>query len=134
MRRLINPILFQSSYNMNEIDYHKEGEEFEYNGKRFIPIDTCELCDLKGECYNSHYMNCCCSEREDYKYVIYKEVNLRKELSNSFVILLSILLFSLFVAVVFILLLDKNLILSLLLAVACLFVVVDIIVDKKYNR
>ena len=119
---------------MKQIDYHKEGEEFEYNGRRFIPIDTCELCDLKGECYNPYYMNCCCSEREDYKYVIYKEVNSRKELSNSFVILLSILLFSLFVAVVFILLLDKNLILSLLLAVACLFVVVDIIVDKKYNR
>ena len=114
---------------MKQIDYHKEGEEFEYNGRRFIPIDTCELCDLKDECYNSHYMNCCCSEREDYKCVIYKEVNLRKELSNS-----SILLFSLLVAAVFILFLDKNLILSLLLAVACLFVVVDIIVDKKYNR
>ena len=32
---------------MKQIDYHKEGEEFEHNGKRFIPIDTCELCDLK---------------------------------------------------------------------------------------
>ena len=30
---------------MSEIDYNKEGEEFEHNGRRFIPIDTCELCD-----------------------------------------------------------------------------------------
>ena len=40
----------------------------------------------------------------------------------------------LLVAAVFILFLDKYFILSLLLAVACLFVVVDIIVDKVYNR
>lgn len=118
---------------MNKIDYNKE-EEFEHNGRRFIPIDTCELCDLRDICDNPESMGCGYEQRTDKRFVIYKEVNSRKELSNSFVILLSILLFSLFVAVVFILLLDKNLILSLLLAVACLFVVVDIIVDKKYNR
>lgn len=118
---------------MNKIDYNKE-EEFEHNGRRFIPIDTCELCDMRDICDNPESMGCGYEQRTDKRFVIYKEVNSRKELSNSFVILLSILLFSLFVAVVFILLLDKNLILSLLLAVACLFVVVDIIVDKKYNR
>lgn len=120
---------------MKQIDYHKEGEEFEYNGRRFIPIDTCELCDMRDICDNPESMGCGCGHHHtDKRFVIYKEVNLRKELSNSFVILLSILLFSLFVAAVFILFLDKDFILSLLLAVACLFVVVDIIVDKKYNR
>lgn len=119
---------------MNEIDYHKIGEEFEHNGRRFIPIDTCELCDLKEICANPSSMGCGCEQRTDKRFVIYKEVNLRKELSNSFVILLSILLLSLLVAAVFIMFLDKDFILSLLLAVACLFVVVDIIVDKKYNR
>lgn len=119
---------------MNDIDFHKIREEFEHNGRKYSVINTCELCDLRDICDNPKTMNCCSEQRDDKRFVIYKEVNLRKELSNSFVILLSILLFSLFVAVVFILLLDKNLILSLLLAVACLFVVVDIIVDKKYNR
>lgn len=113
---------------MNKIDYNKE-EEFEHNGRRFIPIDTCELCDMRDICDNPESMGCGYEQRTDKRFVIYKEVNLRKELSNS-----SILLFSLLVAAVFILFLDKNLILSLLLAVACLFVVVDIIVDKKYNR
>lgn len=118
---------------MNKIDYNKE-EEFEHNGRRFIPIDTCELCDMRDICDNPESMGCGYEQRTDKRFVIYKEVNLRKELSNSFVILLSILLFSLFVAAVFILFLDKDPILSLLLAVACLFVVADVIVERKYKR
>ena len=119
---------------MNKIDYHKIGEEFEHNGRRFIPIDTCELCDLKEICANPSSMGCGCEQRTDKRFVIYKEVNLRKELSNSFVILLSMLLFSLFVAAFVVLFLGKDFILSLLLAVACLFVVADVIVERKYNR
>lgn len=119
---------------MNDIDFHKIGEEFEHNGRKYSVINTCELCDLRDTCNNPKAMNCCSEQRDDKRFVIYKEVNLRKELSNSFVILLSILLFSLFVAAVFILFLDKDPILSLLLAVACLFVVADVIVERKYKR
>ena len=119
---------------MSEIDYNKEGEEFEHNGRRFIPIDTCELCDMRDICDNPESMGCGHEQRENKRFVIYMEVNLRKWLSKLFVRLLSILLFSLFVAAVFVLFLDKDFILSMLLAVACLFVVADIIVDKKYNR
>ena len=125
MRRLIDPILFQSSYNMNEIDYHKEGEEFEYNGRRFIPIDTCELCDLKDECYNSHYMNCCCSEREDYKYVIYKEVNKRKEAGALLLTIISILFLVACAAVVVSLFLQEQYIFGILFMSCCIFVIVD---------
>lgn len=118
---------------MNEIDYHKVGEEFEHNGRKFVAVDTCELCDLKEVCTDPPSMSCR-YDRDDKRFVIYREINLRKELANSFVILLSILLFSLFVAAVVILFLDKDFILSSLLAVALIFVIADVIVDRKYNR
>lgn len=119
---------------MNEIDYHKEGEEFEYNGRRFIPIDTCELCDLKDECYNSHYMNCCCSEREDYKCVIYKEVDDRKRWMRNLVFILAVLLCSLFISSVVVLFLDSNYLLSGLLVLAGVFMIVDSLCNRYGRR
>ena len=119
---------------MNEIDYHKVGEEFDYKGRRFRVVDICEACDMNDDCDYYKGMSCSGRNRMDNLDVIYMEVNLRKWLSKLFVRLLSILLFSLFVAAVFVLFLDKDVILSMLSAVACLLVVVDIIVDKKYNR
>lgn len=117
---------------MTVVDYHKTAEIFEHNGRKFMVVDTCELCDMKEVCTDPLSMSCR-YERDDKKFVIYREINLRKELANSFVILLFILLFSLFVAAVIILFLDKDFILSSLLAVALLFVIADVIADRKHK-
>lgn len=37
---------------MNDIDFHKIGEEFEHNGRKYSVINTCELCDLRDTCNN----------------------------------------------------------------------------------
>lgn len=118
---------------MNEIDYHKEGEEFEYNGRKFIAVDVCADCDLEEECRTGVLMSYNHTEREDYCDVIYKEINSRKNLARAIVAFLAVLLLALFISTVFIMILDRGYILPLLLAVALLFVVVDVIVERKYK-
>lgn len=118
---------------MTEIDYHKIGEEFEYNGRKFKAVYACYKCDLEEECYGAEYMSCCYTDREDNYDVIYKEINSRKKLARAIVAFLAVLLLALFISTVFIMILDRDYILSMLLAVALLFVVVDVIVERKYK-
>lgn len=110
---------------MTEIDYHKVGEEFEYNGRKFRAVDTCDLCDMKDECYNSDYMNCCYSEREDHRYVIYEEINKRKEMGTLLLKVLSILFLMACTAVVVSLFLHGLYLFGLMFILCCLFVVSD---------
>ena len=118
---------------MNEIDYHKIGEEFEYNGRKFVAVDVCADCDLEKVCTSGVLMGCNHTEREDHCDVIYIEVNSRKKLARAIVAFLAVLLLALFISTVFIMILDRDYILSMLLAVALLFVVVDVIVERKYK-
>ena len=118
---------------MTEIDYHKIGEEFEYNGRKFVTVDVCAYCDLEEECRTGVLMSCNHTEREDHCDVIYKEINSRKNLARAIVAFLAVLLLALFISTIFIMILDKDYILSMLLAVALLFVVADVIVERKYK-
>ena len=118
---------------MNEIDYHKVGEEFEYNGRKFVTVDVCADCDLEEVCTSGVLMGCNHTEREDHCDVIYKDVNIRKNLARAIVAFLAVLLLALFISTIFVMILDRDYILSMLLAVALLFVVVDVIVERKYK-
>lgn len=110
---------------MNDIDFHKIGEEFEHNGRKYSVINTCELCDLRDTCNNPKAMNCCCSEREDYKCVIYKEVNKRKEAGALLLTMISILFLIACAAVVVSLFLQEQYLFGILFMSCCLFVIVD---------
>lgn len=118
---------------MSEIDYHKVGEEFEYNGRKFVAVDVCADCDLEKVCTSGVLMGCNHTEREDHCDVIYKEVNSRKKLARAIVAFLAVLLLALFISTIFVMILDRDYILSMLLAVALLFVVADVIVERKYK-
>lgn len=118
---------------MTEIDYHKVGEEFEYNGRKFMAVDVCADCDLEDVCTSGVLMGCNHTEREDNYDVIYKEINSRKNLARAIVAFLAVLLLALFISTIIIMILDRDYILSMLLAVALLFVVVDVIVGRKYK-
>lgn len=119
---------------MTEIDYHKVGEEFEYDGRKFKTVDVCADCDLEEVCTSGVLMGCNHTEREDHCDVIYKEMNSRKKLARAIVAFLAIALCTLFISTIVILFLNSEFILSLLLAMACLFVIVDVYVSRKYDR
>lgn len=119
---------------IKEIDYHKVGEEFEYNGRKFKSVDVCSECDLEEECSDANFMSCNYFIREDHRDIIYKEMNSRKKLARAIVVFLAIALCTLFISAIIILFLDSEFILSLLLAMACLFVIVDVYVSRKYDR
>ena len=118
---------------IKEIDYHKVGEEFKYDGRKYRVIDACDLCEMKEECKFPPTMSCNYDDREDYKSVFYIEVNIRKNLARAIVAFLAVLLLALFISTIFVMILDRDYILSMLLAVALLFVVVDVIVERKYK-
>ena len=64
---------------MNNIDFHKKGEEFEYNGSRYRVIDTCKLCSFHNKCYTSVDKYCSSINREDGIDVIYEKVKSKNE-------------------------------------------------------
>ena len=119
---------------MNTIDYHKVGEEFEHNGRKFVPIDTCELCDLKEECYDARVMSCTYDQRSDCSDVIYKEVNKRKEMGTLLLIIISILLLVVCAVLVIFLFLHGLYLFGLMFMLCCLFVVVDAWVNGKRSK
>ena len=119
---------------MNTIDYHKVGEEFEYNGRKFVPVDTCDLCDLKDECYNTRAMNCVCDQRLDCKDVIYKEVNRRKEKGLLLLNMLSILFLIVCAAVVVSLLLNGQYLFGLMFLLCCVYIATDAWVNGRKSK
>ena len=111
---------------MNEIDYHKVGEVFEYNGRKYKVVDTCGECDLSGQCAGADRMNCIYKDRDDFSDVIYKEVNKRKEKVTILLLkFLSVLLLIAFGAVIVQLFFQSEYLIGLLLTLSCLYVVTD---------
>ena len=119
---------------MKEVDYHKTVETFDHHGRKFMAIDACDLCDMKDDCYNPTLMSCTPELRDDKRYVIYKEVDLRKRWMRNLVFILAVLLCSLFISAVVVLFLDSNYLLAALMVVAGLFMVVDAIYNKYGRR
>lgn len=116
---------------MNEIDFHKTGEEFEYNGRKFRAVDTCELCGLKEECCNERIMSCSYDDRPDYRDVVYQEVNKRKEMGTLLLKVISLLLLTVFSIVIISLFLRGEYLVGLLLMLCVMFVVTDAWVNRS---
>ena len=110
---------------MTEIDYHKVGEEFEYNGRKYKVVDTCVECDLSDQCAGADSMNCIYLNRDDFKNVIYKEINKRKEMGTLLLRVISILFLMACAAVVISLFLQGLYLFGLMFMLCCLFVVAD---------
>lgn len=119
---------------MTDIDYHKTAEIFDHHGRKFMAVDTCDLCDLNDECYNSRKMSCVYDQRSDYKDVIYVEVDKRKDLLRKIVIILAVLLCSLFISTFVVHFLSDDLLLAILLTTGLAFVLADIIYKTKYGK
>lgn len=119
---------------MNTIDYHKVGEEFENNGRKFVTIDTCELCDMKDGCFNSVLMSCTPESREDNRYVIYKEVNKRKEMGTLLLRIISILFLVVCAVLVIFLFLHGLYLFGMMFMLCCLFVMVDAWVNGRRSK
>ena len=119
---------------MNKIDYHKVGEVFEYNGRKFRVVEVCEACDMNDDCDHLKGMSCSGCHRMDYCNVIYEEVDLRKRWMRNLVFILAVLLCSLFISAVVVLFLDCNYLLAALMVLAGAFMIVDSLCNRYGRR
>ena len=119
---------------MKLIEYHQGGELFEYNGRKFRVVQTCEFCDLKDECHDVESMTCSWEDRPDQCDVIYEEVDLRRRWMRNLLFILAVLLCSLFISTIVCLFLDSNYLLSDLLVLAGAFMIVDSLCNRYGRR